>query len=297
MVERLTPGRVAFNVLNYSLMILLSIAFLIPLWHVLMASVSNPRMLMASTGFLLSPAGIPTLDGYRLVLRNPSIWTGYMNTVIYVTGTTLFGLILTLLAGFAVSRRNLRLKYPLIAFFLFTMLFSGGLIPTYMVIKGLGLIGTRGAILIPGVTNAFFIIIMKSAFEQLSPSFEESAKMDGAGPLVILVKILVPLVVPTIAVIILFSAVLQWNAWIPASIYLPMTRGLWPLQLVMREIVVQNETRVIFTDASTVRRDADLVRNLVRYSTVMVGTVPILSVYPFVQKYFVKGITLGGVKG
>lgn len=277
-------------------MILLCVVCIAPIWHVTMASISDPRELMAATGLLFKPLGKATMKGYELVLSNPNIIKGYINTLIYVASTTILGTILTLIAGFAISRENMKLKKPITLIILFTMMFGGGLIPSYMVNKALGLINTPFAIILPGLINAFFIIMMKSAFEQLPASFEESAKIDGAGPVTILVKILVPMIKATIAVIVMFNVVMQWNSWFQASIYLAQRRDLWPLQLFMREILVQNDTAKILSGTDALHK-ADYTVNLVKYCTVVVGTFPILCIYPFVQKYFVKGVTLGGVKG
>lgn len=296
MIEKTTTSRILFNIFNYTFMILLSIACIAPIWHVLAASFSDPQSLMASRGLLLKPTGDITLEGYKLVFKNHNILTGYMNTIIYVIASTALGTLLTILAGYVISRNELKLKGPITALILFTMMFNGGLIPTYMVIKHLGLIGTRGALIIPGVINAFYIIIMKSSFEQLSPGYEESAKLDGAGPFTIMTRILVPLVKSTVAVVVVFTIVLQWNSWFPASIYVPTKRALWPLQLVMREILVQNDTAATVSGSDANAR-ADLVKNLVKYCTIVVGTLPVLCTYPFAQKYFVQGVTLGGVKG
>lgn len=296
MIEKLSFSRVVFNVLNYTFMILLCFVCLAPLWHVAMASISNPRELMASSGLILKPLGKATLKGYELVFRNKDIISGYINTIIYVGTTTFIGVILSVIAGFVISRDNLKLKLPITLFILFTMMFSGGLIPGYMVNKMLGLINNRAAMIIPGVINAFFIIMMKSAFEQLPASYEESAKIDGAGPIKIMLKILVPLIKSSIAVIVMFNVVMQYNSWFPASIYLTQRRDLWPLQLYIREILVQNDTAKILS-GSDANGMADLTSNLVKYCTVIVGTLPILCIYPFAQKYFVKGVTLGGVKG
>lgn len=277
-------------------MILVCVICVAPLWHVLMASISNPRVLMSSGSNLLWwPAGEATLGGYKLVFKNPSVFTGYVNTLIYVASTAVLGTVLTTIGGFALSRRS-KLKKAFTLIVLFTMMFSGGLIPSFMVNLKLGLVNTRWAVIIPGVTNAFYIIIMKSAFEQLPASFEESARLDGAGPVTVMVYILVPLVKSTIAVIVMFIIVQQWNSWFPASIYLQKRRDLWPLQLYLREILVQNDVSKILsgTDAA---KAADLMGNLVKYSSTIIATLPILVVYPFAQKYFVKGVTLGGVKG
>lgn len=296
MIEKLTPSRVIFNIINWSFMILVCVICVAPLWHVLMASISNPRVLMSSGSNLLWwPAGEATLGGYKLVFKNPSVFTGYVNTLIYVASTAVLGTVLTTIGGFALSRRS-KLKKAFTLIVLFTMMFSGGLIPSFMVNLKLGLVNTRWAVIIPGVTNAFYIIIMKSAFEQLPASFEESARLDGAGPVTVMVYILVPLVKSTIAVIVMFIIVQQWNSWFPASIYLQKRRDLWPLQLYLREILVQNDVSKILsgTDAA---KAADLMGNLVKYSSTIIATLPILVVYPFAQKYFVKGVTLGGVKG
>ncbi len=176
------------------------------------------------------------------------------------------------------------------------MMFSGGLIPTYMVIRSLGMINTKWALMVPGLLNAFYITMMKSSFEQLPDSFEESAKLDGAGPLTILFKILAPLVKASVVVIVMFIAVMQWNSWYPASIYLPAARDSWPLQLFMREMLIQNDTANVITSVDA-QSAADFTSNLVKYCVVVVGTLPILCIYPFIQKYFVTGVTLGGVKG
>jgi putative aldouronate transport system permease protein len=296
MIERASASRITFVVLNYAFMVALCIICVAPLWHVLMASVSDPRVLMGSSGLLWKPVGAVTLRGYKLVFNNDFILSGYANTLIIVATTTVIGTCMTVIAGYVLSRPNLKLKTPLTLLVIFTMMFSGGLIPSYMINRALGLVNTRLGVIIPGIINAFYIIIMKSAFEQLASSYEESAKLDGAGPVTVLVRILTPLVKPTVAVIIMFIIVQQWNSWFQASIYLPKRRDLWPLQLIMREILVQNDTAKIVTSSDALRK-ADMVGNLVKYCVTIVGTLPILCTYPFAQKYFVTGVTLGGVKG
>ena len=296
MIEKVTPSRTIFSVLNYAFMILFGLICLAPLWHVLMASFSDPRALTASSGILLKPEGPLTLDGYKLVLSNGSILTGYLNTLLYVAFTTVFGTILTAIAGYLISRKNFKLAKPLSLFIMFTMIFSGGLIPSYMVIRNLGMINTRWAVLLPGIINAFYIFMMKSAFEQLSDSYEESARLDGAGPVTILFRILLPLVKANLAVIVMFTVVMQWNSWYPASIYLPKTREYWPLQLIMRDFLMQNDKPQLVTGANT-GNTIDFTANLVKYCVTIIGTAPILCAYPFAQKYFVTGVTLGGVKG
>ena len=251
---------------------------------------------MASSGLLWKPQGDITLKGYELVFRNGSLMGGYLNTILYVVWHAVVGTLFTLLAGFLVSRKSFKLQLPLLLFILFTMMFSGGLIPTYQVQRSIGLINNKWALMIPGIMNAFYITMIKAAFDQLSPSFEESAKLDGAHPITILFRILTPLIKPSLAVVVMFTVVMQWNSWYPASIYLPMARKDWPLQLLMREILVQNNTAKIISGADAASK-ADLTSNLVKYCVSIVGTLPILCAYPFAQKYFVKGATMGGVKG
>lgn len=296
MIEKVGPSRVVFNILNYGFMIFFSFICIVPIWHVVMASVSDPRLLMGHAGIVWKPLGDITAEGYKLVLQNKSIWTGYGNTLVYVIWNSVVGSLLTVIAGYLVSRKDFKLKNPLMLFILFTMMFSGGLIPSYQVIRALGLINNRWVMMIPGLLNAFYITMMKSGFEQLSDSYEESAKLDGAGPMTIMFRILAPLVKANIVVIVMFIAVMQWNSWYPASIYLPAARDYWPLQLFLREMLIQNDTAAVVmgSDAASA---ADFTSNLVKYCAVVVATAPILCIYPFIQKYFVTGVTLGGVKG
>jgi putative aldouronate transport system permease protein len=296
MIERITPSRIAFNVFNYAFMGLLCLVCIAPLWHVLMASLSNPRLLFASSGIIWLPLGKPTLQGYELVLKNGFIAGGYLNTLLYVGVNTVLGTSLTAIAGFVLSRPNLKLRVFFSMMILLTLMFSGGLIPSYMINRALGLVNNRLGVIVPGVINGFFIMIMRSAFVQLPASYEESAKLDGAGPVTILVRILVPLVKATLAVVIMNIVILQWNSWFPASIYLARRRDFWPLQLFMREILVQNDTNRILTGTDVINAE-DNVGHLIKYSVTIIGTLPILAAYPFAQKYFVKGVTLGGIKG
>lgn len=296
MIEKHSKSRSIFLILNYSFMALFALICFAPMWHVLMASVSDPQLLMGSSGLLLKPLGNVTLKGYDLVIHNKDILTGYLNTLLYVLTVSVAGAFLTAISGYLISRRNFGLAKPLTVFIMFTMMFSGGVIPTYMVVRGLGLLNTRGAIILPGLLNAYFVIMMKSAFEQLSGSYEESAKLDGANPMVILFRILLPLVKPTIVVIIMFTVITQWNSWYTASIYLQRKRDYWPLQLFMREMLIQNDTSKIVTSSEGANALVNMTGNLVKYCVTIVGTLPILCAYPFAQKYFVTGITLGGVK-
>ena len=295
MIEKMTPIRVIFNIINYGFMIIFAFLCFIPIWHVLMSSISDPRLLMSSSGVIFKPLGNITFEGYKLVLKNSEILVGYGNTIMYVIFTTCLGTLLTAIAGYLISHKSFLPAKFLTIFILFTMMFSGGLIPTYMVIRGLGFINTRWALLLPSLMNAYYIMMMKSAFEQLPVSFEESARLDGAGSMTILFKILLPLVKANLAVIVMFTVLMQWNSWYPASIYLPRTREYWPLQLFMRELLVQNDASKVITSSQSIGA-ANFTSNLVKYCVTIVGTLPVLCAYPFAQKYFVTGVTMGGVK-
>ena len=177
----------------------------------------------------------------------------------------------------------------------FTMLFNGGMVPTYMVVRNLGLYDSRWAVIIPGAISVFNLIILRTAFMEVPESLEESAKLDGANEWTIMFRIIVPLSKASIAVILLYYAVGIWNSWFPAMIYLK-DRGKFPLQLILREILLLNDTQVMTSSADAVK-NAQLERKLVKYCTIVVSTLPIMCFYPFIQKYFTKGVMIGAVKG
>lgn len=293
MIKR-TNGEKVFAVFNTLLLILLSLIFLLPIWHVLMGSISDPMKLSANTGLILYPLGEATLGGYKLVLQNNNIVMSYMNTILYVVCATLFGTLLTILASYGLSRKNLLFKSPLALMITFTMIFNGGLIPTYMVVRNLGMLDTRWALIIPGAVSAYNIIIMRSSFSSIPDSMIEAARIDGAGHWRILWQMVMPVSKSILAVIILFYAVQHWNAWFGASIYLT-DRTLYPLQLTLREIVLLSSNQMIAADATAA--DIDIYRPLIKYSTIMVSVIPMMVIYPFVQKYFVTGVMIGSVKG
>lgn len=291
-----TKGQKVFAVFNTIGLILLSIVFILPVWHVAMGSISDPLKVAASSGLILTPLGEPTLGGYRLVLNNNTIWVSYLNTIIYVVASTLIGLVLNILAAYVLSRRQLYFKSIIAFIVLFTMIFNGGLIPTFMLVRDLGMLNTRWAIIIPGCLTAYNIIIMRTSFSEIPEELYEAARIDGAGNFRILWQIVVPVSKAIIAVIILFYAIQQWNAWFQASIYLPaQNRALYPLQLTLREIVLLSSENSITADADG--QDVEIYRPLIKYATIMVSVIPMMILYPFVQKYFVTGVMIGSVKG
>lgn len=234
------------------------------------------------------------MGGYNLVMANSNIVKSYGNTLFYVTVSTFIGLVLNILAAYVMSRKNLMFGKLFSKFVVFTMIFNGGLIPTFIVINKLGLFNSRWAVILPGALTAFNIIIMRTSFMEIPSEMIEAARIDGADDLKILIDIVLPVSKSIIAVIVLFYAVQHWNEWFNASIYL-QDRSLWPLQLVLREIVLQSTENSIVAD--TDGEDVMIYRPLIKYATIMVSVIPMMIIYPFVQKYFVSGVMIGAVKG
>lgn len=293
---RKTPGRITFEVINTCIMILLAFICAAPIIHVAFASISDPTLLAKAKGIILWPLSDAThpltIHGYKIVFANNSLIRGYANTLFYVSIGTTINIILTTLGAYCVSRKGtLWLKYLMIMITV-TMFFNGGTIPTYLVVQSLGMINTRFAIVIPNAINVMNLIIVRTNFVTLPDSLEESAALDGAGHITILVKIVVPLTKAAIAVVALFYAVQRWNSWFEAMLYLT-NRKLYPLQIILREILINNNQESI----DTTYQDFSKYKSLVEYCTIMVATVPILCIYPFIQKYFVTGVMIGSIKG
>lgn len=289
-----TMGQKVFAVFNTIGLVLLSIIFLLPVWHVLIGSISDPLKVSAHSGLLIKPLGEMTLGGYQLVLQNNSIIRAYGNTILVVVAATLLGLMLTILAAYVMSVRGLYWKKPINFLVTFTMIFNGGLIPTYVVVNKLGMMDTYWALIIPGCCVAYNIIIMRTSFSEIPEAMMEAATIDGAGHWRILFQIILPVSKAIIAVIVLFYAIQHWNAWFNASIYLK-DRKLFPLQLVLREIVLNSSENSIVADADA--NTVDIYRPLIKYCSIMVSVIPMMVIYPFVQKYFVTGVMIGSVKG
>lgn len=288
-------SRKIFNVCNVLFMCALIVITLYPLLYVIIASFSESAKLMAHEGLLLKPAGF-SLAAYKNVFQNPNILTGYKNTlIILVCGTTL-NFFLTGLAAYVLSRKNVLLNGFFTMMIVFTMFFSGGMIPGYLIVKGLGITDTYLALILPGAISTYNLIIMRSGFAAIPDSLEESAKIDGARHFTIFWKIVVPLAKPTIAVIVLYYGVAHWNSWFNAMMYLPRRRDLRPLQLVLRSILIENDVNIMM-DGGVGAGDVESVAETIKYAVIVVSTLPILAIYPFIQKYFVKGIMIGAVKG
>jgi len=267
---------------------------LYPLLYIVFASFSDPTLLAEHRGLLAGPLGF-SLDAYARVFENPNILTGYRNTIIYVTSGTFVNIVLTTLGAYVLSRRNVLWKEPIMFLIVFTMFFSGGLIPTFLLVgRSLGWINSPLALIIPGAIQTYNLIIMRTAFQEVPYELNEAARIDGANDFQILWQIYIPLVKPVLAVMLLFYSVAHWNSFFPALIYL-RNRDLYPLQLVLREILIQNSTSNMTTTAAS--GDMQMISETIKYATIVVATVPILFIYPFLQRYFVKGVLIGSIKG
>ncbi len=289
-------SRKVFQICNYIFMILICVICILPLWHVYMASISDPALVEKANGFILYPLGQLTTKGYEIIAKYKSLWRGYGNTIIYIIAQCIVSGVLTLIAGYVLSRKEIRYRNAMMMFMMFTMMFNGGTIPTYMVVRNLGLLDTRLALILPMAVSVFHVIIMRTGINSIPDALIESARMDGAGTIKIIFKIILPLCKSTFAVILLFVAVFKWNEWYSALLYLPQATDKYPLQMVLREILVLNTSDTISTGADLVD-NLQLYKTLVKYCAITVSTAPILCVYPFVQKYFVTGVMIGSVKG
>lgn len=288
-----SKGQRAFRIFNGTLLCLLSLATAYPIIFVLMASLSNPADFIAHRGLLLAPLGF-SLEAYRLVLNNTMIISGYTNTLIIVTGGVALNLLMTSLGAYFLSRKGVLWRDPIMMMIVFTMFFGGGLIPFYLTVRGLHLDNTLWALIIPSAISTFNLIIMRTSFMGIPDEIEESARLDGASHLTILFRIVLPLSMPVVAVMILYYGVGHWNAWFHAMLFI-QDRPLYPLQLVLREILVQNNTEAMLIGTDSF--DRGLINETLKYAVIVVSTVPILVLYPFVQKYFAKGVMIGALKG
>ena len=293
MKERKTKFR-AFDIFNVIVMLFVIFLSAYPIYYVVVASFSDPGALSRTTGALWQPLKPFTLDAYRLVFSNPSIGTGFANTMFVLVVGLIINLTLTTMGAYFLTIKGPMLKNAITFMIIFTMYFSGGMIPGYLNIKSLGLLNSLYALILPGAINTTNLIIMKSAFASIPDSLEESARLDGASYLQILLRVMIPLSKATLAVMVLYYGVGHWNAWFNASIYL-RDSDKYPLQLVVRNIL--NMTTSAAMMAGTGADELAQLANLIKYALIVVTTLPILVLYPFLQKYFVKGVMVGAVKG
>ena len=290
-----TPSRRVFEVINAILLLAFGIICLLPVWHVICSSFSDPTLLSKHTGVVLWPLGNAdhptTYYGYKMVFGNNSLLMGYANTIFYCAVGAAISTVLCTMGGFVLSRKGMLLKKYIMIMLTITMFFNGGLIPTYLVIKMLGMLDTRWVMVIPGAVGVMTLVIIRTAIQGLPDSLEESARLDGADNLTILFKIVIPLVKATVAVIALQYVLFKWNSYYDALIYL-RSRELYPLQMILREILTEQDQTSIDYDA-----ELAMYQDLIEYCTIVVAILPIFCFYPFILKYFTKGMMVGSLKG
>jgi len=275
-----------FDVFNVLFMIVLIIVMAYPMVYVFSASISNNAM-VASGSVLLWPKKI-TLIAYEQLIYNPDLWVSYWNTIRYTFLHTLLTLIATSAMAYPLAKRWLPGRRAILLLAAFTLLFSGGMIPTFLIVQKLGMLDTIWAIVLPSLISTWYLFIMRTFFEALPEELEDAAAIDGCGSMQILVRIVLPLSVPVMVTIGLFTAVNQWNSFFSALIYLN-NREMYPLQIMMRNILIAG---------TNVQGEGDLTHlETLKYAMIIIGTLPILCVYPFIQKYFVQGTMIGGIKG
>ena len=299
-IRNKSVGSRIFDLINILFFAAVIVVCIMPVWHVVCASFSDASWVLNQTGIIWRISGF-NVNGYKLVFQNNSIWTGFANTIFYVVTGTLLSMLLTVMGAYAFSRKDFLWSNPVMFGISFTMMFSGGMIPSYILgTQTLHMYDSRLAMIIPTAMNAFNLIIIRTAMQNVPASLEESAMLDGAGRFTILFKIVLPLIKATLATVMLYMVVGQWNSWFNALIYL-RTRTKFPLQLILREILItatdtaKNSGNTI--DSSSISGDLTLYKQLIKYCTIVVSTVPMFIFYPFIQKYFESGVMIGAIKG
>lgn len=288
-VQNRTAGGIIADIVIYLLVAMAAFVALIPFWHVLMSSISNPFELLTYSGLVVTPVGGATGAGYELLFAIEGFWTGWKNTIINVVCTVGIGLVLNVLGGYALSR-DTPLKKLMMIYLMITIVFSGGMIPTYMVLYELGLVGTRWAIILPESTMAMYLVLAMNAFMSVPESTVEAARLDGAGHLRIMFVIMLPQCLSLFFVTIINTFVASYNSWLSSQMYVPFDQSLWPVQLWIKKIVEDYST---FLTSS----NPDYNRYLVQFATTIVSVAPLLIAFPFFQKRMEAGMLLGGVKG
>ena len=288
MVERNTVGGWIADAVIWLFLVFVMFVCIVPLWYSLVASFSDGFTLYRTEGMIWLPVGDWNLEGYKHIFSTSNVLNGYRNTLLYMVSATLLGFVLNVIGGYTMSRHT-RYRAVMVLFVMFTMMFNGGLIPTYIIMRSYGLVNSPLAIIIPTCTNAYFMVMMMNGFSGVPESTVEAAELDGAGHLRIMFQVSLPQCMSIATVILLYSVVTQWNSWFQAYVYLSSAREWWPLQLVVNNMIAEN---VSFNISGNI----DYSRYLIQYGLVVVATIPILVIFPFFQKYIEKGAVLGGVK-
>lgn len=285
-------GERLFSLFNYIFLTVIIAVCLYPVWYVAMASFSDSNRLTQHVGLLFKPIGM-SFEAYKKVFQNPMIGRGYLNTLFILVVGVFLDIIMTSLGAYFLSRKRVMFRRPVMLLIVFTMFFSGGMIPFYLNLKDLHLTNSLWGLIIPFMVSTYNLIILRTSFESIPESLIEAAQIDGAGHITILTQIVLPLSKAILAVMVLYYGVSIWNSWFWASAII-RTREMYPLQVILREILMQNDVSSMTTGSSAM--DTEAIGMTIKYATIMVATVPILCVYPFLQKHFTKGTMVGAVK-
>lgn len=293
--NRQGKGDKIFDITNFIILLLILLAVLYPLYFIVIASFSDPDA-VASGKVWLFPVGF-NLDGYKEIFKNTDLWQGYINSIKYtVVGTTL-NIALTIPAAYALSRKELVGRKIFITMITFTMFFGGGLIPTYLLVNNLGLYNTMWALILPGAVSVYNLIVTRTYFIQNIPEeLFEAGQIDGCSYFTFFTKVVVPVSKPIIAVMVLMYAVGHWNSYFNALIYIK-DQELYPLQVILRELLIQQEAAAGMAGDAISAAEQQKLADMLKYGIIIVSSLPVLCMYPFVQKYFVKGMMIGSVKG
>ncbi|MDF2962971.1 MAG: carbohydrate transporter permease [Paenibacillus sp.] len=284
-----------FDVCSYVFLSMLLLTVLYPLYFVVISSISDPDMVNLGR-VTLYPQGI-TMEGYNRIFADSAIWLGYRNSLMYTVLGTCLNVVLTLTAGYALSRSDLAGRNLFMLLIVFTMFFGGGLIPTYLLVKSLGLVNTIWAMILPNAVSAYNIIITRTYFQSSIPGeLLEAAKIDGCSNSRFFLQIVLPLSLPIVAVMVLFSAVGHWNSYFQALIYLK-DEQLQPLQIILRKILINNEASEHMVDGLVNQAEVVKMAETMKYGIIIVSSLPVLVLYPFLQRYFLKGVMIGSLKG
>ena len=289
-----THGEAVFQVFNVIIMAGLLIITAYPLYYILCASFSSTTLLQTNSGLLFKPLQFTT-GAYRLAFNHPLLLSGFKNTFLILIIALPINLLLTVLCSYFLASKGMMFKKTGIFLVLFTIFFNGGLIPNYLNIRDLKLLNTLWAVILPASLSVYNCIITKTAMEVIPQSLSESAYVDGANDFTVLFRIILPLIKPTLAVMVLYYGVGHWNSWFSATIYIQDNYKM-PMQAILRAILIENQ-EVFGTTANTGDKIINDYTETIKYAVMVMGTIPILCVYPFLQKYFVKGVMIGAVKG
>lgn len=284
-----------FYAVNTVIMAFMVVVCVYPILYVVFASFSDPSRIMAHSGMLWHSLGFNTA-AYKEVLHNKMLLITYRNTIFYLIAGTAINMIMSICGAYVLSRDDVKIKKVINIMVVITMFFSGGIIPLYLTVRSYHMLDTVWALMIPQAINTWNLIVMRTSFQTVPKSLEESAIIDGAGEFVIMTRIILPLSKAILAVMALFYGVGMWNAWFQASMFL-RNRELYPLQLFLREVLINSSTDSMMTGSASAASDRAAISETIKYATIVVSTLPILCAYPFLQKYFVKGVMVGALKG